>query len=97
MEEHHERAIERLRREFAEDPRFPAMLAGGSIVKGLARPGSDVDILLVATDEELASRRRKRDTVFLSGDFTDYEGGYIGYIEDREWNWRDGKVPIEDS
>ena len=19
------------------------------------------------------------------------------YIEDREWNWRDGKVPIEDS
>jgi predicted nucleotidyltransferase len=77
LEEHHERAIERLRREFAEDPRFPAMLVGGSIVKGLERPDSDVDILLVATDEEFKSRRRIRDTVFLSGDFTDYEGGYI--------------------
>jgi hypothetical protein len=29
-------------------------------------------ILLVATDEELASRRRKRDTVFLRGDLADY-------------------------
>jgi predicted nucleotidyltransferase len=77
LEEHHERAIQRLRSGFAQDPRFPAMLVGGSIVKGLARPNSDVDILLVATDEEFAARRLRRDTVFLSGDFTDYEGGYV--------------------
>ena len=42
MEAHHERAVERLRLGFAEDPRFPALLVGGSVVKGLARPDSRV-------------------------------------------------------
>jgi predicted nucleotidyltransferase len=86
MEEHHERAIERLKSEFEEDERFPAMIAGGSVVKGLARPDSDLDILLVATDEEFSRRRREGDQVFLSGDFTDYEGGYVdGKVVDLEF------------
>jgi predicted nucleotidyltransferase len=77
LEDHHRRVIERLREAFAEDPRFPALIVGGSVVKGLARPDSDVDALFVATDEEFSRRRGQRDHVFLSGDFTDYEGGYV--------------------
>jgi hypothetical protein len=77
MEPHHRISIERLRERFAEDPRFPALIVGGSIVKGTARPDSDVDALFIATDEEFARCRREGDQLFLSGEFTDYEGGYV--------------------
>jgi hypothetical protein len=77
MEEHHRVSIERLREHFAEDPRFPALIVGGSVVKGTARADSDVDAMFVATDEEFARCRREADHLLLSGDFTDYEGGYV--------------------
>jgi hypothetical protein len=77
MEEHHRISIERLRERFSEDPRFLALIVGGSIVKGIARSDSDVDVLFVATDEEFSRCGSRRDHVFLSGEFTDYEGGYV--------------------
>jgi hypothetical protein len=77
MEEHHRVAIERLRERFSEDPRFPALIVGGSIVKGIARPDSDVDALFIATDEEFSRCQREGDHLLLSGEFTDYEGGYL--------------------
>jgi hypothetical protein len=77
VHDHHREAIERLRRHFVDDPRYPALILGGSLVKGTARPDSDVDTLLIATDEEYERCGRERDHWFLSGDFTDYEGGYV--------------------
>jgi predicted nucleotidyltransferase len=77
MEKHHRQTIERMRAHFSDDPRFAAILVGGSIVKDRARPDSDVDALFIATDEEFERRQRDRDHLFLSGDFTDYPGGYI--------------------
>jgi predicted nucleotidyltransferase len=74
---HHRAAIERLEDRFAQEPDFPALIVGGSIVKGIARPDSDVDVYLVATDERFERCRQERDHFFISGDFTDYEGGYV--------------------
>jgi hypothetical protein len=77
MEPHHRASIERLRERFSEDPRFPALIVGGSVVKGTARPDSDVDALFVATDEEFSRCRQNGEHLLLSGEFTNYEGGYL--------------------
>jgi Nucleotidyltransferase domain len=53
---HHQRVIDRLIDLFQNDPRFPAMIVGGSVAKGRARPDSDVDVMLIATDDEYARR-----------------------------------------
>jgi hypothetical protein len=46
---HHRRSIELLCQRFQDDPRFLALIAGGSVVKGIARDDSDVDIIFVAS------------------------------------------------
>ena len=77
MEAQHQRAIERVTEHFRDDPHFPAMLIGGSVAKGRARPDSDVDIMLVATDEEYARRRAAGDTLYFTREFSDYPDGYV--------------------
>jgi tRNA nucleotidyltransferase (CCA-adding enzyme) len=56
MRVHHERLIQRLITHFQNNPQFPAMMVGSSAAKEWAGDDSDVDILLVATDEEYARR-----------------------------------------
>ncbi|MBZ0308487.1 MAG: nucleotidyltransferase domain-containing protein, partial [Anaerolineae bacterium] len=53
---HHQQAIDRLTAHFQDDSAFLALIIGGSIVKGLARPDSDIDFMLVATPDEYARR-----------------------------------------
>ena len=86
MEAHHQRVIERLTELFADDPRFPALIVGGSVAKGRARPDSDVDILLVATDEEYARRAATQDFWYLNREICNYPGGYAeGKIIDMQF------------
>jgi predicted nucleotidyltransferase len=77
MEAHHQRAIQRLVALFQDDPRFPALLVAGSVAKGRARPDSDIDILLVASDEEYARRAARQDFWYLNREICDYPGGYV--------------------
>lgn len=78
MEPHHRASIDRLREQFADMPMFPALIAGGSVMKGTARPDSDVDVIFVATDEEYARRHAEGELVIiLAGEFADYEDGYV--------------------
>lgn len=74
---HHQRAIERLTEAYQNDPCFEALIIGGSVMKGYARDDSDVDFLLVATDEEYARRAASRDLLIYRTDLSDYEGGYV--------------------
>lgn len=86
MEAQHQRVIERLTELFADDPRYPALIVGGSVAKGRARPDSDVDILLVATDEEYARHAATQDFWYLNREICDYEGGYAeGKIIDMQF------------
>ncbi|MBN2305711.1 MAG: nucleotidyltransferase domain-containing protein, partial [Anaerolineae bacterium] len=84
---HHQHTIDRVTEYFRNDPAFPALIIAGSLVKGWGRPDSDVDIMLVATDEEFRRRRESKTlTYFNNQDFCDYEGGYVdGKIIDLEF------------
>lgn len=73
----HERTINRLAEHFRDDPRFLAVIGAGSVAKGWAMESSDVDIMLLATDEEFARRAPTCDYLLFTRDFCDYEGGYV--------------------
>jgi predicted nucleotidyltransferase len=89
MLENHRRAIDRLVAELKDDPRFLAVLLAGSIARGTERPDSDVDLILIATEEEYARRLPTRDFGYLNGEVCDYPGGYaeakvvpLAYLEE---------------
>ena len=77
FQDHHRRAIDRLVNEYRDDTRFSALIIGGSVAKGFARPDSDVDFLIVATDDEFNRRRKQNDLFINRKDLCDYEGGYV--------------------
>ena len=74
---HHQRAIDRLADAYRDDPRFVALIIAGSVVKGFARADSDVDFMIVATDDEYERRLATRDLFINRRDLTDYDGGYV--------------------
>jgi hypothetical protein len=77
MFENHQRAIAKLTAHFQDNPAYRALLIGGSVAKGLAKDDSDVDFMLIATDEEFARRTATNELTYFSLDLTDYPGGYV--------------------
>ena len=74
---HHETGIQNLLVEYGNDPRFVALIIGGSVAKGCARADSDIDFMMVATDEVFAQRKLENDLFINRTDLTDYEGGFV--------------------
>jgi hypothetical protein len=74
---HHQRAVERLVDRFKEDPGCLALLIGGSLVNGYGNEDSDVDFVLIATDEEYARRQQTHTLTYYTADLCDYPGGYV--------------------
>ncbi len=77
MYPHHEASIQNLIRYFQAQEGIVAVLLGGSIAKGLERPDSDVDAMVIVTPEryrELAAKGMVSECIF--GHCT-YEGGYF--------------------
>lgn len=74
LEPQHVRLIERARARFAVDPEVVALLVGGSVAHGYARPDSDVDVMAVLHDDAFA---RKTELMLYDPDLADYEGGYL--------------------
>ncbi len=77
IRDHHQRAITRLADAYRDDSRFTALIIGGSVAKGFARDDSDVDFLIVATDEAFEQRRAARDLFINRRDLCDYDGGFV--------------------
>jgi len=77
MYPHHEAAIERVIARFEPDPTILALLLGGSLAHGFGAEGSDVDIMLVVSDEEFAERVARLDTLFWDAELAGYDDGYI--------------------
>lgn len=77
MRDHHRRTIEQLVAEFENDPRFPALIIGGSLARAQEKEFSDVDIILVASAEEYARRLAIKDLWYLNREFADYPDGYV--------------------
>jgi hypothetical protein len=77
MRPHHERAIQRLVDHFSQDPTCLAVIVGGSIAKGLERDDSDVDVMLVVTDDLFKEKWERNELGYITADFCDYPGGYV--------------------
>ena len=79
MREHHQKAIEKAKaRLLSEHPDLLAIIVGGSIAKRIEREDSDVDLMVVISDEEYRLRLSENTLCFLwGGDFCSYEGGYV--------------------
>lgn len=89
MHEWHRRAIERLKLHFEADPRYLALIVVGSVAREEAREDSDLDFVLVATEDEYAKRQASKSLFYAADQFTDdatqQAGGYIldlGYLRD---------------
>jgi len=86
MRPHHERAIRRLVDHFANDETCLAVIVGGSIAKGLERQDSDVDAMLVMTDDFYKEKWEQNDLFYITAEFCDYPGGYVdGKIVDLQY------------
>ncbi|HUS15504.1 MAG TPA: nucleotidyltransferase domain-containing protein [Chloroflexia bacterium] len=77
MYPHHARAVARLVAELGDDARYLALLVGGSIAKGRERPDSDVDLVLVVTDDEFARHEAAGTMQYLNTEIADWAGGYV--------------------
>ena len=77
IRDHHRRAIDRLADAYRDDPRFLGLIIGGSVAKGYARDDSDVDFLIIATDEVFEERLHARDLFINRTDLCDYDGGFV--------------------
>lgn len=77
MKSHHKRAIEKLTENLKEDDKVLALIITGSVAKGSEREDSDIDIVLVVTDEEFKKRKKRNRFIFFDDRCCDYPGGYI--------------------
>ncbi len=77
IRDHHLRAIDRLADAYRDDPEFLGLIIGGSVAKGYARDDSDVDFMIVATDEAFERRLAARDLFINRTDLCDYDKGFV--------------------
>jgi hypothetical protein len=77
MFDHHEAAIARVVDKYSADPSILAIVLGGSIAHGSETASSDVDVMLMVSDHELADRNARFATTFSDTELAGYEGGYI--------------------
>lgn len=74
---HHAETLERTVAHFQADAGLIGLVLGGSLSHGFASSESDVDILLVVSDEEFGARLREGRTCFFSSELATYPGGYV--------------------
>ncbi|KAK5651909.1 hypothetical protein OQA88_11568 [Cercophora sp. LCS_1] len=77
MHPHHISSIQNIKTHFSSDPTVLALLLTGSIAHGFATAQSDVDILIVLTEEAYQSHVAQGDMTFVSHDLCTYPGGYV--------------------
>ena len=89
MYSHHEAAVARVVARYRDEPGVLAILLAGSLAHGTATGNSDVDVMLVVSDDELAERRANNTTAFSDVELARYPNGYIdakyvspGYLDE---------------
>ncbi len=77
MYKHHEESIEKLIEYFRDKEGIISVILGGSVAKGLERVDSDIDAMIVVTDEKFEELKSlNRATEVIRGHCT-YEAGYF--------------------
>lgn len=77
MENHHAQSITNLVHEFEPDPVVLALLLGGSLAHGFARPDSDIDVTFVVPPAEYARRQQGGLLHYNNRSLCTYPEGYI--------------------
>lgn len=82
---HHSDTLLRVTEHFAKDADVLALLLAGSIVHGFCSADSDVDVMIVVSDEDHERRLRDRNTCFFSRELCTYGAGYVDgkYISEK--------------
>lgn len=87
MYKHHEESLKIMVEHYEKMPGVIALVFGGSVAKGTERPDSDLDGMVILTDDAYEERRKKGQTTECLFMCT-YEGGYFdikymtkGYIK----------------
>jgi len=94
---HHQSTIDRIVDSFSSQAGIDGVLLGGSIAHGFAGETSDVDIMIVVSDDEHRRRMSTGDFHYYNTDLCTYDGGYVdgkficpSYLDDVE---RSGSEP----
>ncbi|HTO04472.1 MAG TPA: hypothetical protein VL069_12255 [Opitutus sp.] len=74
---HHAETLGRTTEFFAKDPKVLGLLLGGSLAHGFQSAESDVDVMIVVSDDDHRERIRTGGTCFFSRELCTYEGGYV--------------------
>ncbi len=77
MYEHHEKSTENLMGYFKGDEAVLAIVLGGSVAKGCERPDSDLDAIIVVTDEKYADLEKSNRLSECIEGYCTYKGGYF--------------------
>ena len=77
MYQHHFDSIQKLKTYFSGKNGVIALILGGSVVKGNARPDSDLDAIVVVTEEMYARLEGENRLAEVVRGFCTYEGGYF--------------------
>jgi hypothetical protein len=74
---HHTQSIENATQYFRQQPEVLALLLGGSIAHGFATAVSDVDVMILVSDEEYAKRLQNEGAHFFNRELCTYPEGYV--------------------
>ena len=77
MHAHHERAIAHATETLRRDPEVRALLLGGSIAHGYESAASDVDLLIVVSDDDYDVRMREGRVQWSTAEGCEWPGGYV--------------------
>lgn len=74
---HHQRAIESITNKLKENEDVLGVIIGGSVAHGFAKEDSDIDVMIVVSDELHRARIESGDVNYFETESTPYEGGYV--------------------
>ncbi len=77
MEQQQRESLDIFMERYKDDASILAILMGGSIAHGFAKPDSDIDIMLIVDEVEYEKRKRENKLTFSLWDVCTYSGGYI--------------------
>ena len=77
MYPHHRESLKNMIAYFQEKKEIIALILGGSVAKGCARPDSDLDAMAVVSEQDYELKAEKNNTAETIGGLCTYEGGYF--------------------
>ena len=77
MYKHHITAIETITNKLKARDEVLGVIIGGSIAHGFASEDSDVDIMIVLSEEDYKKALKENTVFYYEKESCDYEGGYV--------------------